>query len=489
MTKDYVISELENVPSLVPRLTAKKLLPAYTHNELRERILKGEYLVIVDGYVLNLTGFASKHPGGAAAILNMVGKDATDEMHAMHPDEVFTKHANHYIVAKYANDVEGFSFVEDLDLEYSKPTPVDKSMKEWDGLDNKAIAEDYRKLENHLRAKNMYKCNYYNYAIEATRILAIFAGMIYFTCFGDTSSVWRVVMSSICAALLWQQEAFTAHDLGHAAVTGVNKIDTSIGLFVGDFLIGLSTGWWKDSHNVHHIVTNQPENDPDIQHLPFMAISPVFFFNDLYSTYYKRSLKFDAFSNLLVQIQHKSYYIIMTFGRYNLYVLSWVHVLFKVKGPQKYFELLGLTGFWVWYSFLLSFLPSYKLILLQIWLSHSIAAILHVQLTLSHFGMPVHSPNPETECFMVRQIRTSLDIVCPSWMDWFHGGLHFQVEHHLFPRLPRHNLPYVKTLVKKLCEKHGIKYSELSFFNANVFTLGVMENTANTLTAYLLKKS
>ena len=51
---------------------------------------------------------------------------------------------------------------------------------------------------------------------------------------------------------------FTAHDAGHRGITHNFVVDTLIGMFVADFCCGLSIGWWKSSHNVHHLVTNHP---------------------------------------------------------------------------------------------------------------------------------------------------------------------------------------------------------------------------------------
>lgn len=51
---------------------------------------------------------------------------------------------------------------------------------------------------------------------------------------------------------------FTAHDAGHRAITHIFVVDTLIGMFIADFCCGLSIGWWKSSHNVHHLITNHP---------------------------------------------------------------------------------------------------------------------------------------------------------------------------------------------------------------------------------------
>ncbi len=43
------------------------------------------------------------------------------------------------------------------------------------------------------------------------------------------------------------------------------------------------------------------------------------------------------------------------------------------------------------------------------------------------------------------------------------GGLNYQIEHHLFPTLPRHNLRKVAAAVQALCEKHGLVYEHCGF--------------------------
>ena len=67
---------------------------------------------------------------------------------------------------------------------------------------------------------------------------------------------------------------FTAHDAGHAGITHHFKTDTLIALFVADFCCGLSMGWWKSSHNVHHLITNDPVRSLLSSKLIFVANIP-----------------------------------------------------------------------------------------------------------------------------------------------------------------------------------------------------------------------
>ena len=65
-----------------------------------------------------------------------------------------------------------------------------------------------------------------------------------------------------------------------------------------------------------------------------------------------------------------------------------------------------------------------------------------------------------------------MDVDCPAWMDFVHGGLQFQAIHHLFPRVPRHNLRKVQGLVREFCQETGIPYSILTFMDGNKKVLG-----------------
>lgn len=65
---------------------------------------------------------------------------------------------------------------------------------------------------------------------------------------------------------------FTAHDAGHMGITHIFAVDSAIGIFIADFCCGLSIGWWKRSHNVHHLVTNHPVS---ILHRPRARRAPL----------------------------------------------------------------------------------------------------------------------------------------------------------------------------------------------------------------------
>ncbi|KAJ1815943.1 hypothetical protein LPJ56_002520 [Coemansia sp. RSA 2599] len=471
-------SPLKEKLSLTDKRRAK--LPVCTPSELRERISNGEYLVVIDSFVCKLNGFVDKHPGGPLAIMHMVGHDATDEFVSMHPRSVLETVMPRWAVARfvpYSEQACVVSYVEDMQLPYSaaRSSVIDGSCRPQppnahkEDLDYAAIQRDYRELEKYLHENGFYQCAYTDYACEAMRYAALFATAVGLILLGPVSA-WTYLLAGVATAFLWQQLAFFAHDLGHNELTGRRGFDMVLGICVADLLGGLSVGWWKKNHNTHHIVTNDVDNDPDIQHLPFLAVSTRFF-ESRYSTYYKRIMEFDAAARFFVSVQDKLYYVIMCFARYNLYFLSWNYLLLSDYAPYRGLEIGCIGAFFVWFSWLLSYIPTWGYLALYMTVSHSISAILHIQITLSHFAMSTESPDPAHECFAARQVRTTMDVICPKSFDWFHGGLQYQIEHHLFPRLPRHKLRLVQPLVKDLCRKHGLEFKEFSFVDGNIYTL------------------
>jgi delta8-fatty-acid desaturase len=135
--------------------------------------------------------------------------------------------------------------------------------------------------------------------------------------------------------------------------------------------------------------------------------------------------------------------------------------------------MLFMAGYWYLFGWCILWktIPTWTSRVLFVLTSHVFMAPLHVQINLSHWGMSTTDLG-EGESFPQKQLRTTMDVDCPRWMDFVHGGLQFQAIHHLFPRLPRHNLRKVQVLVREFCQETGIPYSILSFVDGNKKVLG-----------------
>jgi delta8-fatty-acid desaturase len=82
------------------------------------------------------------------------------------------------------------------------------------------------------------------------------------------------------------------------------------------------------------------------------------------------------------------------------------------------------------------------------------------------------------ESFPQKMLRTTMDVDCPEWLDFFHGGLQFQAIHHLYPRIPRHNLRKTQEFVKEFCEEVKIPYAVFTFVDGNKEVIGRLADVA-----------
>eukprot|EP00239_Pterosperma_sp_CCMP1384_P002050 CAMPEP_0197853390 /NCGR_PEP_ID=MMETSP1438-20131217/22636_1 /TAXON_ID=1461541 /ORGANISM="Pterosperma sp., Strain CCMP1384" /LENGTH=329 /DNA_ID=CAMNT_0043467785 /DNA_START=178 /DNA_END=1164 /DNA_ORIENTATION=+ len=286
--------------------------------------------VIYKNKVYDLTKFKDHHPGGNLPIVHMSGKDATDQMTAFHP------------VAMLDKKLPAF-YVGDLDSDEVVTTPSGGTKP----FGNSSLAREFRKMVDEFNEEGWYSTNYSFYYKTGLWVLSLYAAFIGLTLSGWAKDVPTVTLAACLNGFAWQQLSFIAHDLGHNGITHIRKIDHGIGIVVANYMGGLSMGWWKHSHNVHHIVTNSPVHDPDIQHMPFFAVSNEFF-KSLYSTYHKRVMDFDAASRFLVSLQHYLYLPIMLFGRFNLYAQSLIYLASKEKREHRGMELAGIAFFCAW---------------------------------------------------------------------------------------------------------------------------------------------
>lgn len=358
---------------------------------------------------------------------------------------------------------------------------IDNDVRDNPSLDaetQRAITLKYQTLHQRVKDEGFYECHYIEYGKEIIRYILLFSLFLTFL-----RAEWYLT-SACFLGLFWHQIMFTAHDAGHRGITHNFVADTMIGIFIADFCCGLSIGWWKSSHNVHHLVTNHPEHDPDIQNVPLFATCPSFF-RSLHSSYYDFTYTWDAFANIAVKYQAYTYYPVMGIARFNLYLLSWLHLLSSrstnlgCAAWTRPTEIAFMLGYWFLFGYCLLWrsIPTWTLRVAFVLVSHIITMPLHVQITLSHWAMPTADLG-DAESFPQRQLRTTMDVDCPAWFDFVHGGLQFQAVHHLFPRVPRHNLRRLQVLVREFCEDTNIEYKIFGFVEGNKQVLGKLGEVA-----------
>ncbi|CAN1184169.1 Acyl-lipid (9-3)-desaturase [Linum perenne] len=416
-----------------------------SQDELAKHNKPSDLWISIQGKIYNVTDWTKSHPGGSSPLLNLAGQDASDAFYAFHPPTAW-KHLDSFFTGYHLQD-------------YSVSD----------------VSKDYRRLVSEFSKLGLFDKKGHGVLVSFIAMAMLFAFTLYGVFLSD--SVFVHFLSAVMLGFMWIQSGWLGHDSGHYQIMTSRAMNRVAQLLAGNCLAGISIGWWKWNHNAHHIACNSLDFDPDLQHIPFFAVSSKLF-TSITSYFYDRKLSFDPAARFLVSYQHLTFYPVMCLARINLFAQSFLLLLSKRRVPNRAEELIGLVVFWVWYPLLVSCLPNWWERVMFVVVSFSVTGVQHVQFCLNHFSSIVYVGPPSGNDWFEKQTKGTLDISCPSWMDWFHGGLQFQVEHHLFPRLPRCQLRKVSPFVQELCKKHELPYNIASFWMANVLTCNVLRTVA-----------
>jgi len=436
--------ESKNVQAPKAAAKAKERKAVVTWEELKKHTSEDDLWVAIDGKAYDLSGWAATHPGGIQTITMSAGRDMTDEFNAYHPNYV-----RHMLGRFQVGEME---------------TGCRPDLPEYQ--------KEHRRLVQKFRDMGLYETNYLFYVRRVALMAFLFGMGLYFALARK-----QVVPAGLFIAAFWQQAAFLGHDAGHSGITHIRKWDSAIGLIAGNLCNGIGISWWKNTHNVHHIMTNSADHDPDIQHLPVFAISEKYF-GSLFSKYHSATMVFDKTTQFLISYQHWYWIPLLMFAKWSLYGQSIAFILMHKTYVPIALEAGTMAGYFAWYFSLAFSFGSLWQTAAFILVSHMAFGILHLQITCSHWAAETYMGQPEDGEFLKMQLQGTINWTCPRWLDWFHGGLQFQIEHHCFPRLPRHNLRYVSTVLQSACKEYGLEYRAPTFPGIVYMTYQTMYDAA-----------
>lgn len=443
-------------------------LPEYSRTDVAKHTTDGDRWIILRDKVYDISKFISIHPGTDVPLRGLSGKDATSVYQQYHPVEQWEVEPRPYLIGKVKDAEKRAKWCSEL-------------------------SKDFDQMVRQIKADGLNEINS-AHQLWYAKWMMVYVCLLFLSCKLITSdSLWKVTLGSTLMALYWQQIAFIGHDAGHCGITHVRDHDWYWGFFVTS-TFGVSGKWWKRNHNTHHIFPNSVDWDPDIQHLPIFSVSPLFL-KGVYSQYYESNFHFGRLEKWFVSMQHYLWIPIMGVARYNMYAQSFLLVFKTSKFMEdRFLELSALLVYWTWYVCVLSNVQHTSWMVWSIVLSHFLVGLLHFQIVLSHFPMATYLGNgydgTKGENWLVRQFETTMDIDCPWYMDWFHGGLQYQCVHHLIPRLPRPNLRYVKNkYVIPFAKRHDLKYHHHDWFTAIGIYAKMMRDQAKNASEIKFKDS
>ncbi len=293
-----------------------------------------------------------------------------------------------------------------------------------------------------------------------TLVLVAIALFIYILLLSNITPVWVNILLCIVMGLTFAAIGFNVmHDGAHGSYSSKKWVNDLMSYSLN--VMGGSSFLWKVKHNVmHHAYTNIEGHDDDIDIKPFIRT------NENQPLYWYHRYQY-IYCFLLYTLTYILWVAVRDFNKY----FSGKIADKKIPAMQKHEHI----GFWlskVAYFVIFIIVPAWVLGWVPALTGYAIACAvcgltLSIVFQLAHvvdeaaFPMPDALTHKIDENWYVHQLSTTANFATESKMvSWFVGGLNFQVEHHLFPRISHIHYPAINKLVKTLCAQYNIKYIE-----------------------------
>ena len=305
---------------------------------------------------------------------------------------------------------------------------------------------DFAGLCRQVRAAKLLERRRWPYA---TRIVltgsAFLATWALVVVLGDS---WYQLLLAPVLGIAYTQVAFLGHDAGHQQVCRSRRSNDLLGLVAGDRLLGLSYGWWLDKHNRHHAHPNQEDHDPDIGDgvLAFTAAHV--------------AGRTGVLARMVTRHQAWLFFPLLTMEGIQLHLAS-ARSLVDGRGHRYRRTELALFVLHVvaYLGVLVTVLPPAQAAIFIAVHQAAFGLYMGCSFAPNHKGMPIIAADEDVD-YLRRQVLTSRNVRGGWLTDLLLGGLNYQIEHHLFPNMPRPNLRRAQRLVRQYCHDHRIHYAE-----------------------------
>ena len=317
-------------------------------------------------------------------------------------------------------------------------------------------ASDFTALVRTVRAAGLLDRRLVSYATRGSLTLGFYAAMCLSIVWVGNS--WYQLINAALFGVAWGQLAFLGHDAGHQAIFAQRRWNDALGRVLGNLLVGLSYGWWVNTHNRHHANPNHEDRDPDVGDgvLAFTTAQAA-----------KRN---GSVSRFIVRWQAWLFFPLLALEGISLHVDSAVAVKSgryrSARGGSRRVEAVSLIVHVTLYVALLLIVmsPSKAIAFAAV---HQAVWGIYMGCTFApnHKGMPIIAPGQNLD-FLRRQVLTSRNVRGGMLTDFALGGLNYQIEHHLFPSMPRGALHLAQPFVRAHCESLGLPYCEASLIGS-----------------------
>ena len=318
-------------------------------------------------------------------------------------------------------------------------------------LDGRQRNEEYFKLRRLILEHGLLDRQYAYYAVKVAVAFALLIASAVILVVVD--SLWVQMLNAALLAVAFGQFAFLGHDSGHRQVFRSVKRNDML-MMLAALVTGMAPSWWQEKHIKHHVSPNQIGHDGDIE-------VSVFAFT------HEQALESWGVARFFVRHQAFWFYPMLMFTSYSL-LFAGIVFLARPKGLKHPVlePIVVATAIAAYLALVFAFLPFWHGVLFIV--VHRSLTGLHLGSVFApnHKGMPILGPDTELD-HLRQQVLTSRNIIPNPVVDYMYGGLNYQIEHHLFPNMPRNRLKDARPVIKAFCADHGIPYHETGFWRSN----------------------
>uniref|UniRef100_A0A665UBD7 acyl-CoA (8-3)-desaturase n=1 Tax=Echeneis naucrates TaxID=173247 RepID=A0A665UBD7_ECHNA len=422
----------------------------YTWEEVQQHSSRTDQWLVIDRKVYNITQWAKRHPGGLRVIGHYAGEDATEAFAAFHPDPTFVQ-----------------KFLKPLligELEASEPSQ--------DRNKNAALIQDFHALRAQAKSDGLFQARPLFFCLHLGHIVLLEALAWLMIWYWGTN--WIVTL--LCGVILATAQAgWLQHDFGHLSVFKESRWNHLVHKFIIGHLKGASANWWNHRHFQHHAKPNIFRKDPDVNMLSIFVLGAT------------QPVEYGIKKIKLLPYHRQHQYFFLVGPPLLIPVFFHIQIIRTMIIRHDWVDLAWCVSYYFRYFFL--YIPLYGLF-------GSIALLSFVRFLESHWfvwvtqmnHLPMDIDHEKHRDWLTMQLQATCNIEQSFFNDWFSGHLNFQIEHHLFPTMPRHNYHLVAPRVRALCETYGVPYQMKTMWQGFTDIVWSLKNSGDLwLDAYLHK--
>ncbi|MBI2765200.1 MAG: acyl-CoA desaturase [Chloroflexi bacterium] len=304
------------------------------------------------------------------------------------------------------------------------------------------LANDYADLKRRVKAEGLLEPQTAYYIFKT--VLALSTVLLAVGIALAVSNTYLLLLDAVFLGFASTQIALLGHDVGHRQAFRGKRSNALGRYFFGNFLLGISHSWWNTKHNQHHATPNHLEKDPDVI-FPFIVFAA-----DQISARAR-------FWRPVIALQAFVFVTVLPLQSANMRITSAKHLV--ASGSKKpWLQAAVIALHFALYGALLYSLGGWGIALAFLAVNQAVFGLYNSSVFASnHKGMAVIREGERLD-FLREQVLTSRDITGHRFTDFWFGGLNYQIEHHLFPTMPRNRLPKAKVVVEAFCNEREIPY-------------------------------